>query len=129
MKKYFNMSIEQNDYLAMNYLGEYYKDIENFEEMKKYYLMAIKFNDEDAILKMAYYYIDNNDNENEKIYLKMSVKNGSIESSYILGHIYYNENLHFLLLLFQHVVNLYYYLHRLTNYNYHLFQKYLENLF
>ena len=70
------MAIEKNDVLAMNYFGDYYKDIENFEEMIKYFIMAAKYNDEDSILKLAYYYLDNNENENAKKYLEMSIKNG-----------------------------------------------------
>ena len=74
MIKHFNMAIEKNDVLAMNYFGD--KDIENFEEMIKYFIMAAKYNDEDSILKLAYYYLDNNENENAKKYLEMSIKNG-----------------------------------------------------
>ena len=43
MKKYYNISIDNGNLLAMNDLGYYYQYINyNYDLMKKYYLMAIE---------------------------------------------------------------------------------------
>ena len=69
----------------MYYLGEYYQDIDNYEEMKKYYLMAINYNCANSMNNLGVYYknIENNYDEMKKYYT-MLLKSANIERECII---------------------------------------------
>jgi TPR repeat protein len=57
-QKYFNMALNNNNFVALNNLGAYYQNIEkDYDKMKKYYLMAIEKNNSDSMYNLGIYYM------------------------------------------------------------------------
>jgi TPR repeat protein len=53
------MAVEKGDSYGMFNLGNYYKEIKDYQNMEKYYLMAIKKGDRDAINNLVLFYQNN----------------------------------------------------------------------
>ena len=56
MKKYYLLSIDNSDTLAMYSLGSYYEDNDKYDEMKKYYLLAIDKGNPNSMYNLGSYY-------------------------------------------------------------------------
>jgi hypothetical protein len=68
MIKYYDMAIKENHIPSMHSLGNYYKKINDFDNLKKYYEMAINYNDIESLFQLADYYYVNKINYNLVIY-------------------------------------------------------------
>ena len=73
MKKYYLMAIEKGNSVAMNSLGNYYKEQNDYDNMKKYYLMAIEKKNTSAMYNLAIYYKNLKDSDNMKKYYLMAI--------------------------------------------------------
>ena len=66
MKKYYLMAIDKDNSNAMCNLGNYYKDINDYELMRKYYLMAIEKENINAMYSLGLWYKEQEDDFNIK---------------------------------------------------------------
>ena len=90
MKKYYLMSINNNNSYAMNNLGFYYQNIvKDYNKMKKYYLMSIENGNSYAMNNLGdyYQYKEINYDLMKKYYL-MSIENGNSNAMNHLGGYY-----------------------------------------
>ena len=80
-----------NDSMMMNYIGLYYRQQKDYENMKKYYLMAINHGNDFAMNNLGLYYRQQKDYENMKKYYLMAINHGNNIAMNNLGHYYLTQ--------------------------------------
>jgi TPR repeat protein len=78
--KYLELAIKHNHSLAMNSLGNYYRNAKNIELMIKYYTLSCYQNDADGMFLLGYYYESIKDYENMEKYYKMAISRGHVRA-------------------------------------------------
>lgn len=72
---YYSLAISKGDLCSVVHLGNYYKEVNDFENMKKYYLMAIEKGHIKSMINLAYFYRHQKDYDNMFKYYFMAVDN------------------------------------------------------
>ena len=88
--KWFKNALDNNDTNVYNYLGNYYKNIEDIKNSERYFIFGIEKEDLKCFHNLAILYLENNINIKKAIlYLKIAA-NGKVNKSInILARIYY----------------------------------------
>jgi tetratricopeptide (TPR) repeat protein len=82
------MAIDKGSIYAMNNLGLFYHELNDYNNMLKYYLMAIENNNDRTMDNLGTYYKKQKDYDNMLKYYQMAIERENRSAMYHLGRFY-----------------------------------------